>query len=57
MNINPKLIYLDGMAFNDVTSLLTTSEIKSYLDLRHRTRKNSAVYDEARVSKSVISNE
>lgn len=53
MNINTKLIYLDSMAFNDMSSFLTTSEIKSYLELRHRTKRND-VMDTKRISSRIV---
>lgn len=53
MNINTKLIYLDSMAFNDMSLFLTTSEIKSYLELRHRTKRNAGM-DTKRISSRIV---
>lgn len=41
MNINNKLMYLDNMAFSDMSAFLSMSEIKSYLELRHKTKRTA----------------
>ncbi len=53
MNFKTKLIYLDGMAHSDICALLSPSEIKGYIETRHRTKKTT-FEDVQRLSTHVI---
>ena len=53
MNNRTKLIYLDGMAQNDISAFLSPSEVKSYIETRHRTKKTT-FEDVQRLSTHVI---
>lgn len=53
MNNSKKLIYLDSMAHSDISAFLSPSEIKSYIEMRHRTRKTSCDYTQ-KLSSQVI---
>lgn len=56
MNNRTKLIYLDGMAHNDISAFLSPSEVKSYIETRHRTRRGT--YEQTPKTKnSVVSEE
>lgn len=56
MNNRTKLIYLDGMAQNDISAFLSPSEVKSYIETRHRTRRGT--YEQTpKTQNSVVSEE